>query len=239
MKKVRHILTLSTLCRIAVLIAAVFRFSAPALASDAGPGAPRILFRISVENMPEHVQTQAVRRFAQALAKEAGDVLRVEFHDSASLFRDADVFSALTEGKAEMAVPGTWHIARYQPDVNIFLLPMFYGRSAADNHAVLQSEVGAELDRRIEDALDVKIPGKWLDLGHANLYATGRPLNNLGDVKGLRIRVAGGEANIMRLQAAGALAMSIPWPDFPLALAQREADGVLTTHETKIGRAHV
>ncbi len=192
----------------------------------------RILFRISVENSPEHIQTQTLRRFADALNQEAGDVLKVELHDSATLFRDADVFSAVTEGKVEMAVPGAWHIARYQPDVNIFLLPMFYGRSAKDNHAVLESPVGRELDRRIEDALGVHIPGKWLDLGHANLYTTDRELKSLGDVKGLRIRVAGGRANVMRLEAAGAKALTIAWPDFPLHLKLGEVDGVLTTNET-------
>lgn len=192
----------------------------------------RILFRISLENTPVHIQTRAVKRFVQILSAKAGDRLQVELYDSAAMFRDADVFSALTEGKVEMAVPGTWHIARYQPDVNIFLLPVFYGRSAEENHAVLESDVGTELNRRIEDSLGVIIPGKWLDLGYANLYAINHPLTGLGDVKGLRIRVAGGVANQMRLEAVGADAITISWPDLPLWLDRGEVDGVLTTHET-------
>ncbi|MFZ5812487.1 MAG: TRAP transporter substrate-binding protein DctP [Thermodesulfobacteriota bacterium] len=194
--------------------------------------ASRILFRISTENTPNHVQSQAVRRFARLLSGKVGDRIEVEYHDAATLFRDKDVFSALTEGKLEMAVPGTWHVARFQPDVNIFLMPVFYGRSAGENHAVLESDVGQELNRRIEEALGVRIPGKWLDLGHANLYTLSRRLAGLGEVRGLRIRVAGGKANEMRLDAAGADAITIPWPDFPLWLDRGQVDGVLTTHET-------
>ncbi len=224
--------TILLACCVALFLIADARAQDAAPAPAASGRAPRILFRISTENTPTHVQSQAVRRFAQLLSGKVGDRLEVEFHDDATLFRDKDVFSALAEGKLEMAVPGTWQVARFQPDVNIFLMPVFYGRSAAENHAVLESDVGAEIDRRIEEALGVKIPGKWLDLGHANLYTLSRGLAGLGEVQGLKIRVAGGRANEMRLEAAGADAVTIPWPDFPLWLDRGQVDGVLTTHET-------
>ncbi|QLA16887.1 ABC transporter substrate-binding protein [Desulfolutivibrio sulfoxidireducens] len=200
--------------------------------SDVFADATGIRFRISLENTPAHIQSQSVKRFALLLSEKAGNRLNVEYYDSASLFRDTDVFSALTEGKVEMAVPGIWHVASFVPDVNIFLLPAFYGRDARENHAVLESDAGKELDARIEDSLGVKVPGKWFDLGYANLYTVKHKLLSLGDIDGLKIRVAGGVANEMRIEAAGARATSIPWPDFPIWLDRGEVDGVLTTHET-------
>lgn len=194
--------------------------------------AAHILFRISVENDSNHIQARAVRRFAEELAEKTKGVLRVEFRDNASMFRDKDVFSALSEGKVEMAVPGTWHVARFVPDVGMFLLPYFYGRSAEDTHAVLASDVGEELNKRVEDFLGVAVPGHWLDLGHAHLYTLDRKLESFWDIDGLKMRVAGGRANEMRLEYAGARVVSIAWPDFPLWLDNREVDGVLTTHET-------
>ncbi len=211
---------------------------ADARAQDAAPApaasgrAPRILFRISTENTPTHVQSQAVRRFAQLLSGKVGDRLEVEFHDDATLFRDKDVFSALAEGKLEMAVPGTWQVARFQPDVNIFLMPVFYGRSAAENHAVLESDVGAEIDRRIEEALGVKIPGKWLDLGHANLYTLSRGLAGLGEVQGLKIRVAGGKSERNAPRGGRRRRRHDPVAGLSPVARQGPVDGVLTTHET-------
>ncbi len=198
----------------------------------AGAREKRILFRISVENQPSHIQVQALRRFVQALDEQFGDSLEIELYDAARLFRDRDVFGALVEGKIEMAVPGTWHIARYEPGVNVFLLPQFYGRSAEENHAVLEGEVGRELNRRIEDALGVVVPGKWLDLGHANLYMLQRRITSPADLRHLKIRVAGGLANELRIQAMGAESVIVPWPDLPLWLDRRKVDGILTTHET-------
>ncbi len=192
----------------------------------------RILFRISLENMADHVQARAVRRFAQALDERYRDVLNVEFYDSARLFRDRDVLGALVEGKVEMAVPGTWHVAKFEPGINIFLLPLFYGRSAEENHKVSASAVGRELDRRIENSLGVVVPGKWLDLGHAHLYLLNRRIEAPDDLKHLKIRVAGGLANTLRIEAMGGDSVIVPWPDLPLWLENRKVDGVLTTYET-------
>ncbi|WP_179953176.1 TRAP transporter substrate-binding protein DctP [Desulfobotulus mexicanus] len=189
------------------------------------------LMRISVENSPSHVQTKAVRRFAEDLSHKVQGRLHVKFYDSARLYRDAQVLSALASDRLEMAVPGTWHFDRYEPDVGIFLLPAFYGRSAEDMHRVVDGEIGRRVEEKIEKGLRVFVPGRWLDLGHAHLY-TNQPVTSKGDLKNLNIRVAGGLANAMRVEALGAKAVMIPWPDLPARLKQGNIDGVLTTHET-------
>ncbi len=190
------------------------------------------LLRISVENAPTHIQTMAVRRFADDLRTQLAGSINVEFFDSAQLYRDRDVFTALREGKVEMAVPGTWQISRFEPNISIFLLPEFYGRNAQATYTVLNSDVGTKLKEGIEDALHVVTIGTWLDLGHAHIFSVDTKITSRHDIQGLRIRVAGGEANELRLQALGAQTLTIPWPDFPLWLGKHEVDGVLTTYET-------
>lgn len=204
----------------------------PLSASRSSAADPLPVMRISVENAPSHVQAQAVRRFADALKTRLDDVLDIRFHDSARFYRDQDVFAALEAGRLEMAVPGTWHVAKYEPNTGLFLLPAFYGRSAEDTHRVLNSTVGTELTRRIENALNVVVPGSWMDLGHAHLFTRTARITTLDNIRNLRIRVAGGRANELRLQAVGAKTMSVPWPDFPRLLAAGDVDGTLTTYET-------
>jgi C4-dicarboxylate-binding protein DctP len=190
------------------------------------------VMRVSTENTAEHVQTQAIEAFAQRLEAASGGRIDVQFHHSAQLFRDRDVIAALASGKVEMAVPGMWQLDRYVPDVGLYMLPLFYGRSAQEHYRVRDGATGQAVNHQIEVNLGVIVPGRWLDLGHANLYFTDRAVTRHEDLSGLRIRIPGGAANRGRLQAFGADPVVIAWPDLPDALARGQALGVLTTHET-------
>jgi C4-dicarboxylate-binding protein DctP len=192
---------------------------------------PLPLMRISVENAPSHVHSIAVKRFAEDLAEKTRGRLRVEFYDSARLYRDAQVLSALAGDRVEMAVPGTWHFDRYEPNVGLFLLPAFYGRSKEAVHAVVDGAVGKRVASLIEENLPVVVPGRWLDLGYAHVYSS-RPIRVREDMAGMKIRVAGGLGNALRIEALGGKALAIAWPDLPARLLQGDIEGVLTTHET-------
>ncbi|MFP4430154.1 MAG: TRAP transporter substrate-binding protein DctP [Spirochaetaceae bacterium] len=191
---------------------------------------PRI--RISVENYPGHVQTEAVRHFAAELKARLGDRYAIEFYHSGQLFRDRDVLAALSAGNAEIAVPGTWQIDPYERSVAAFLLPACFAQSPEVIHALSDGPLGAEISRRMEESLNVVVLGRWLDLGHAHLFFSGRRVSSHQEIEDLRIRVAGGLGNELRIRTLGALPVSIPWNDLPFYVQQKRLDGVLTTYET-------
>ena len=188
--------------------------------------------RISVENSESHVQTRAVKRFAQDITEKLAGQIDVRFFSNARLFRDRDIIQALAQGKVEMAVPGTWHVTQFESNVGIFLLPEFYGRTAQANYAVLDSDIGARINAGIEKNLQVKVVGRWIDLGHAHLFGVHRKINRHEDIKGLKVRVAGGLANKLRIQALGGVPTIIPWPDLPEYMQLGRVDAVLTSYET-------
>jgi TRAP-type C4-dicarboxylate transport system substrate-binding protein len=190
------------------------------------------LFRISLENTADHVQVTAVRRFADRLAERTRGELRVELYSDARLFRDRDVVRALADGKVEMAVPGTWQLDRFEPSVGILLLPGFYGRDRGFLSRHLDGPLGDEINRRLERSTGTVVLGGWIDLGPIHLFTVNRPIRTHNDIRGLRIRYAGGIVNEMRLAALGAEPRLIPWPDFPLYLRRGDVDGVLTSFET-------
>jgi C4-dicarboxylate-binding protein DctP len=190
------------------------------------------LMRISVENNDRHVQTQAVKRYADEIRKKLKGRIDVRFFSNARLFRDRDIIQAMAQGRVEMGVPGTWHVSRFEPNVQIFLLPAFYGRSAQANYQAVDGEVGQTIADRLEKNLKLKVLGKWIDLGHAHLFSVGKKISRQEEIAGLRVRVAGGEANKLRIEAMGGLARVIPWPDLPEYLQQKRVDAILTSYET-------
>ncbi len=192
----------------------------------------KFLLRISTENTLEHVQTQAIERFSQQLEHLSEGRIDVQFSHSAQLFRDRDVVAALSSGKVEMAVPGMWQLDRYVPDVGLYMLPLFYGRSAEENYRVRDGEIGAMVSKRIANDLGVRVPGRWMDLGYAHLYFTDSRVSQHEDLSGLKLRIPGGIANRARLESFSANPVVVAWPDLPDALEHQQVDGVLTTHET-------
>lgn len=218
-----------------VFARALFVVAALALAWASQAGSARaetLIFRISTENNSDHVQTRAIARFADELSRRAGDRLQVSFHFDAELYRDRDLIKALRQGKVEMGVPGTWQMDRSEPSIGIFLLPAFYGRTISNLDRLRDGEMGREVNRRIEDNLGLHVPGRWIDLGFAHVFGIKRNIRGYNDVAGLRVRVAGGEANIKRLETMGAVPRVIAWPDLPQALGENSIDAVLSTNET-------
>lgn len=199
--------------------------------SRASATAP-IPFRISSENGPDHIQTRVVARFATELSQRAGGDLTVEHRFGGRSLRDRDVVRAMAGGKLEMAVPGAWHLDRVEPSVGIFALPAFYGRETGSQDSVRDGVIGSDINRRLETALTVKVLGRWIDLGFAHLYGVERMITRHADVRELRIRVAGGEANLHRLTAMGARPRVVAWSDLPAALAEGSIDAILSTHES-------
>jgi len=188
--------------------------------------------RISTENGSDHIQTKIVERFVKTVNERLGNEINATHYHSGVLFRDKDVVKALERGQVEMAVPGNWHLDKYERKAGVFLLPSFYSLSYEELNTLRDGEYGAKIDRAIEQRTGTIVLGRWIDLGYAHIYSLDKPIKKYADLKGMRIRVAGGAANIARMQALGANAVSIPWGDLPSAIKEGKIDGILTTHES-------
>lgn len=200
-------------------------------AASADQPAPYVL-RISSENSPTHVQTLVIAEFGRRLEERSFHRIKVVHSHSGKLFRDREVVAALNAGWVDMAVPGMWQLDMFEPSVGVFMLPMFYGRERSFHYRLRDGKLGQMVGARLEEAIHVKVLGRWIDLGFANLFFSDARVIRHDELKGLRIRTPGGVANGARLKAFGAVPTVIPWLDLPRALSQKSVDGVLTTNET-------
>ncbi len=194
-----------------------------------GAAEARPLLLISTENGADHVQTRIVQRFVERVNACCADRIDVEHQFGGALYRDRDVIAALTQGKVAMAVVGTWQLDRIAPDVGVFMLPIFYGRTIEEIRAIEDGPAIEAMNRQIEERVGAVVLGRWIGLGFAHVFATRTPLNGAEDLKGLRIRSPGGATNAWRLSALGAEPLTIAWTDLPIALRQGRVDGLITT----------
>lgn len=192
------------------------------------------VLEISSENSARHFQVQTLSRFADALNQRLGHRLTIQVVPDGKLYRGRDVIDALNAGRADIAAPGVWHLSRFVPDFAALQLPILYGRSEDVFRRQVDGRLGRLLTTELENRLDVHVLGSWLDLGYAHVFTRGKKVDSPADLKGLRIRVAGGAANSWRIEALGAEPVVIPWPDFPRALEDGLVDGTLTTPTTVV-----
>jgi C4-dicarboxylate-binding protein DctP len=78
--------------------------------------------------------------------------------------------------------------------------------------------------------MDVRPAGTPVDLGYINLFSTRRAGQR--PLRGAKVRVPSGAANVMRLRALGAYPVMLPFAVVPMALSQGAVDAVETTAET-------
>jgi len=190
-----------------------------------------IRMRVSVDTSPGHGRTLSIADFLKKLeAASQGEILPLLF-DSGQLFLDRDVIRALVLGQVEMAAPGTWLVSAYVPEADLGQLPVFYGQPIEATHRAIDGVPGELVNEQVSKKVRVAIPGRWMDLGFTNWYSTHKPLNALGDLKGLKVRNSGGFAQPWRARFFGAVPSVIAWPDVPLGLSQGTFDALQTTNE--------
>lgn len=205
--------------------------AAPAVLRSAR-GADPIQLRCSLDTSPTHGRTVSIGDYLQKLEKASNGAIQTKLFASGQLFADLNVAKALVEGQVEMACPGHWVLTGVIPDCDMFQLPIFYGQDISVTHRATDGKAGELIAQHIEKKLRTHVLGKWLDLGYQNWYTTGKTINTLADVKGMKIRSPGGAGIAWRIQFWGGIPNTTAWPNVPLALSQGTFDGFVSTDES-------
>jgi C4-dicarboxylate-binding protein DctP len=188
--------------------------------------------RVSLDTAPTHMRNVSVADFLAKVEKASGGRIKTELFSAGALFKDSNVAKALVQGQVEMACPGTWVLTGFIPDCDFVSLPMMFGLDLGIVRKVADGKTGASINAQLLKRLHVQVLGPWLELGTQNWYSATKPLNGYDDLKGMKIRNAGGAALAWRTRFFGAIPNTTSWPDVPLALSQGTFDGLITTNES-------
>ena len=191
-----------------------------------------VRLRCSLDTAPTHVRNISVADYFTKLEAATGGQIKTEIFHSGQLFADRDVAKALLQGQAEMALPGSWVLAGFVPDCDMFHLPAMYAQPIEVAHRVIDGKPGQLLGQELQTKLRTHILGQWLELGFHNWYTSRVPLDTLASLKGLKLRNSGGAGQAWRTRFFGAIPNTTAWPDVPLALSQGTFDGLITTNES-------
>lgn len=207
---------------------------AAAIVLTGAASADPVKMRISLDTGPSSSRVVWVQKFADAVEERTGGEIDTEVFHSGQLFRDADLAKALRQGNIEMGVPGSWQLGGFDPRMNMFQLPVVYGRSAEAIFTLIDGPLGKDLADSIEKQLGVKVIGGWLDLDSTSTFTTDKKVDTIADIAGLRIRYPGGAAIEEKLKLLDAVPVRVPFPDVALGLQRGNFDGLLSTVNTVV-----
>ncbi len=215
-----------------IVLKSIATLTAGLLFSAGAQAAEQYKIDVSLETGPNHIRNISVRKWAAAVNHESEGRLKINVFEGASKFKGSSVPTALAQGTLDMGIPGTWHLTKFIPDFGVIFLPMFFGHDRKVSYAVMDGDIGKELINQVESKLDVKIIGRFIDIGGAITFMKSQAVAGPADYQGQRIRIAGSAAHARRYEALGANAVKISWPDVPQALQTGMVDGVMTAFES-------
>lgn len=161
-------------------------------------------------------------RFQQLVGQASRGRIKVEVYPDSQLYGDDDEMEALRLGAVEILAPSLSKFgAAGVPEFDVFDLPFLFD-TLAQVRCVTQGVIGQQLLQAL--ARQQMVGLGFLDNGFKQMSAP-RPLREVADFKGLRLRIQASRVLAAQMRALGAHPVVLPFGDTRRALAEGVVDG--------------
>ncbi|WP_409993808.1 TRAP transporter substrate-binding protein [Roseateles koreensis] len=207
-------LTLSTLLAAAGAVA----FALPMAAQAQAP----IIIKFSHVVAPDTPKGKGAQRFKELAEQRTGGKVKIELYPNSQLYKDKEEMEALQLGSVQMLAPS---LAKFGPlgvkDFEVFDLPFIFKDQAAFR-AVTEGPVGADLFKKLEPK-GIKGLAYWDNGFH--IMSANKPLHNVADFKGLKMRIQSSKVLDAQMRALGAIPQVMAFSELYQALQSGVVDG--------------
>lgn len=206
-----------TVCRAAVLAV----LGAAATLASAQDVKERSI-KFPIVNQMDHPQGLGAKKFADLVEQKSGGKMKVKVYPGGTLGGEQQVASAMQGGTVEASMMAPAQLVGMIKEFVVLDFPFsFQNEREAD--AVLDGPFGKKL-------MD-KLPPKglvglgFMEQGYRSITNSKRPVTKLEDIQGLKIRTILNPLYIDMLNALGANAVPMPFPELYTALETKAVDG--------------
>ena len=204
-----------------VAIGLAFLFMAAYCAGAVSAG-EKITWRLSHTTAPESPYHIGAVAFAEAVAKLSEESFVIEIHHSGVLGWEREVLEAHQLGTLEISLPGLGPFAMFVPSYEIFNLPFLF-RDVEHLQKAFKSEAMQTLKKDAEQygfvVLEIGLPTFRYPMN------TKRPIREVKDFQGLKIRTMGISSHIDTYKALGANVQTTAFSELYSALQLGVVDG--------------
>lgn len=168
---------------------------------------------------------EAVVRMGKKLEAATNGRISIEMYPSMQLGGEKEMI--------EQAQVGALHIARISvgpmgplvPEMNVFNLPFVF-RDAAHMEKVIDGPIGTEIMQKLSDHPTANLIGLcWMNAGTRSVYNSKRPITQVSDLKGLKIRMMGNPLFVDTMNALGGNGVAMGFDQLINAMQTGVVDG--------------
>jgi tripartite ATP-independent transporter DctP family solute receptor len=213
-----------------VVLAATFFLTSSSSKVSAAP----IVMRLAETHPQDYPTTKGDYEFARLVKERSNGRIVVEVFHSKQLGEEAAVIEQVQLGAIDMTRVSISAVSSFVRDLDAFQLPYLY-RDAAHMWKVLDGPIGQEILKKHEAFNFVGVG--WFESGSRNFY-TKKQVKNVGDLKGMKIRVQQAPLMVGMVQALGAVATPLPYGEVYSALQTGVVDGAENNWPSYLTTSH-
>ncbi len=151
----------------------------------------------------------ACQKFKEIVEKESAGKYKVSIFHSSSLGDENSILQQIQLGTVDLGVITSGPIGNFNKKIQIFDLPFIF-KDYEQSDKILDGEIGKEVLQSLETSGFKGL--HFLENGFRNLTNNVRAVNNVNDVKGLKIRTMDAPAHVKLWRAFGANPTPMGWP---------------------------
>src|SRR6201988_2561593 len=167
----------------------------------------------------------AVVAMGKKLEPATGGRLSIQMYPSMQLGGEKEAIEQAQVGALAFARVSVGPMGTLVPELNVFNLPFMF-RDDAHMEKVIDGAIGDELLKKLSDHPTAGLIGLcYMNAGTRNVYNSKKPIKNIGDLKGLKIRMMGNPVFADTMNALGGNGVAMGFDQLVNAMQTGVVDG--------------
>ncbi|MBS7777323.1 TRAP transporter substrate-binding protein [Acidovorax sp. CCYZU-2555] len=164
----------------------------------------------------------AAQAWADSVEKNTNNAFKFKQFPASALGGERELIEGLQLGTVEAVIVSTGALSNFVPDVGVVDIPFLF-RDTTHARAVLDGAFGQDLLGKFQKRGLIALA--WGEQGFRHLTNNKHAVQNVADLKGLKIRVTENPVHITAFRTLGASPTPMSWPEVIGALQQGTIDG--------------
>jgi tripartite ATP-independent transporter DctP family solute receptor len=175
---------------------------------------------------------EAVERMGKKLEQATQGRLSIQMFPSMQLGGEKEMIEQAQVGALQLARISVGPMGPLVPELNVFNLPFMF-RDDAHMEKVIDGPIGDEMLKKLSDHPTAGLIGLcWMNAGTRNVYNSKKPIKDVADLKGLKIRMMGNPVFVDTMNSLGGNGVAMGFDQLINAMQTGVVDGAENNYPT-------